>query len=106
MYLLALPSQLRYLLVSYRSYIVTPESAQIQSGIVANLAPSIASLLTIHSVQLLLESRHLLNGSFYHQAQLVQSLPVSLIGCATSRNPRHDAECGAVIVVTLLGYFI
>ena len=68
--------------------------------------PSIALLLAVHSAQLLLESRHLLNGGFDHQAKLVQSLPVGLIGCAASRNPGHYAEYGAVIIVTLLGWFV
>ena len=67
---------------------------------------SIALLLAVHSAQLLLESRHLLNGGFDHQAKLVQSLPVGLIGCAASRNPGHYAEYGAAIIVTLLGWFV
>ena len=64
---------------------------------------SIASLLAVHSAQLLLQNHHLFNGGFDHQAQLMQSLPVSLIGYAASRNPGHDAKCNAVIIVTLLG---
>ncbi len=60
------------------------------------------ALLAIHSAQFFLENRHFLYGGFDHQAQLMQFLPVSLIVCVTSRNSRHDAECGAIIVVTLL----